>query len=476
MQRDHIMKHSVLKRVIISFIIIPFLTTLAVPPTGVQAQQMINPNALNLPTLGAMVRPTDGYEPVQIKGIITHPDNPLAFDFIIDQGEDLLEGQAFNEEARRLIKYFLASLTTPEEEMWVNLSPYEGERVIPSGLGITEMGRDMLAQDYILKQLTASLMYPEDELGGEFWQRVRKRAQAEFGESEIPMNTYNKIWIVPKRATIYQRGSSALILENELQVMIEEDYVALNANLENKSFGFDQVDKKEAEEISSVTSEIIKEILIPEIEYEVNNGQHFAKLRQIANAMVLATWYKQNLKDSLLSYVYVDQNKTRGIDLTDRTMKDQIYDRYIQAFERGVYNYIKEEYDPREEQIILRKYFSGGLDWIDYSKRTSIINGDSGQVVPGRLVPVANDTVANQTGRLRFVEGLLLGTGPNADATAVASIENLARNSLDVRQSARGISFVPNGVDLGARRDAAVLAMDLPGKFNGVNRRIAESI
>jgi len=57
----------------------------------------------------------------------------------------------------------------------------------------------MLAQDYILKQLTASMMYPEDELGNEFWQRVYKKAQDKFGTAEIPTDTFNKIWIVPEQ-------------------------------------------------------------------------------------------------------------------------------------------------------------------------------------------------------------------------------------------------------------------------------------
>jgi len=34
------------------------------------------------------------------------------------------------------------------------------------------MGRDMLAQDYILKQLTASLIYPEKNLGKAFWDEI----------------------------------------------------------------------------------------------------------------------------------------------------------------------------------------------------------------------------------------------------------------------------------------------------------------
>ena len=71
-------------------------------------------------------------------------------------------------EGERLIKYFLASLAIPEKDLWVNLSPYEKDRTIPRALGQTEMGRDLLAQDYMLKQITASLIYPENGLGKTF--------------------------------------------------------------------------------------------------------------------------------------------------------------------------------------------------------------------------------------------------------------------------------------------------------------------
>ena len=91
------------------------------------------------------------------RGITVHPENPLMFDFIVDGGESNLEGEELKTEADKLIKYFLASLTVPEEELWVNLSPYESDRIIPESFGLTEMGRDLLAQDYMLKQLTASL-------------------------------------------------------------------------------------------------------------------------------------------------------------------------------------------------------------------------------------------------------------------------------------------------------------------------------
>jgi len=37
--------------------------------------------------------------------------------------------------------------------------------IVPDATGQNEMGRDMLAQDYVLKQITASLIYPEKGLG-----------------------------------------------------------------------------------------------------------------------------------------------------------------------------------------------------------------------------------------------------------------------------------------------------------------------
>jgi hypothetical protein len=41
--------------------------------------------------------------------------------------------------------------------------------------------------------------------------------------------------------------------------------------------------------------------------------------------------------------------------------KDRIYQEYLKAFKKGVYNYIKEDPDPTTGQTIPRKYFSGGV-------------------------------------------------------------------------------------------------------------------
>jgi hypothetical protein len=52
--------------------------------------------------------------------------------------------------------------------------------------------------------------------------------------------------------------------------------------------------------------------------------------------------------------------------------RNQIYKRYLQAFKKGVYNYIKEERDPITQQRTSRRYFSGGEDFEQLSKAFTI--------------------------------------------------------------------------------------------------------
>jgi len=294
------------------------------------------------------------YMPVTVKGLIVHPDNPFQFDFLIDSGDTGLKGQAVKTESMKLIKYFLAALTVPENEMWVNLSPYEKTRIIPKSFGDTEMGRDLLEQDYILKQLTASLTYPEKEMGKKFWDQVYAQAQSRFGTSSILVDTFNKVWIVPSTARIYEHNNGAFVVEARLKVMLEEDYLASRKNKETPT-GL----PKAGQNVGA--SQVIREVILPELEREVNEGAHFANLRQIYQAMVLATWYKIRLKNSILGRSYVDQDKTSGIALGDKQANEKIYRQYLQAFKKGVYNYIKEDLSPSGE-IVPRKYVSGGFD------------------------------------------------------------------------------------------------------------------
>lgn len=314
-------------------------------------------SVLNLPAPGTRINLTQATVPILIKGITLHPENPLRFDFIINSGTSSTDTNLMKKEGYKQVKYFMAALTVPEKEMWVNLSPYERNRVISDSLGHTEMGRDLLAQDYMLKQLSSSLIYPESQIGKSFWDRIYDRAKKEYGVTNIPVDIFHKIWIIPEKAVVYEKGNSAFVVDAHLKVMLEEDYQAL---AQSQVAGKTRSNKLSSEEQKLVTS-VIKDIVLPEVEKEINQGESFANLRQIYHAMILATWFKKNLKESILGKVYVDQAKTTGIHLDDETINKKVYQQYLEAFKKGVYNYIKEDYDPQSQQIIPKKYFSGGF-------------------------------------------------------------------------------------------------------------------
>ena len=321
---------------------------------------------LNLPSVGTMVTSSPVFTPSLIKGIVLNADNPLAFDFVIHYGDESLTEPEHLAESTKMIKYFLTALTVPEDELWVNLSPIEKERMIPEGLSKTKMGRDLLAQDYLLKQLTASMINPEEKLGQTFWEGLYKKISQKYGHRNIPVDTFHKIWIVPQEAVVMEEGRGAFVMKSRLGVKLEEDYKAQDdsqLSVERKSASKDTV---------NLSTDLMRSVILPEIEREVNEGEHFAKLRQIYNALILAAWYKQKLKtvaedQSYLAKVYVDQNKIKGDEVEDQDITNKIYQRYLKALNVGVYDYIKEDLDPLTAEMIPRKYFSGGTTFFSVS-------------------------------------------------------------------------------------------------------------
>ena len=305
-------------------ILVAFITTSVKSPAYAQMAQDQMPR---LPMPGVMVHLSTEFTPAHLQGMTIHPDNALQFDFLIHRGDEPFSDAQKKEQYSKLVKYFLASLTIPDEDQWVNLSPYEKDRIIKDDFGKTEMGRDLLAQDYILKQITSSLIYPEDGLGKKFWDRIYARAWKEYGTTNVPVNTFNKVWIIPDEAVVYESGNTAYVLRNHLKVMLEEDYLSLK-----KHSGITA--SPSANNTHAIGSQVIREIVLPELEKEVNEGKNFANLRQIYSGMILAAWYKHALKESLLGKIYANQAKVKGVDQDPQT-NEVIYKQYLKAFKKG---------------------------------------------------------------------------------------------------------------------------------------------
>ena len=106
--------------------------------------------------------------------------------------------------------------------------------------------------------------------------------------------------------------------------------------------------------------------------------------------------------------MYANQNKVSGIDLADRQIKQKIYERYLQAFKKGAFNFIKEDEDPVTHQPIPRKYFSGGV--VDLAQVTQTLHGDFAELSQPDQAAIATAsgsidqvTVAVQPGKIENI-------------------------------------------------------------------------
>ncbi|MBF0388255.1 MAG: hypothetical protein HQL20_10485 [Candidatus Omnitrophica bacterium] len=315
----------------------------------------------------AVASPLSAIQPVPlIQGIKVFPSEPFRFEFIVERGkpaEGIVPAGLKDVDTKRLVKYFFTALAMPERDMWVNLSPLEPDRIVPADFGRTDMGRDLLAQDLILKQITAASLTPDSQTGRIFWDRVyaRLRRDPVLAGAEIPMDAVSKVWISPDKAVVYENsaaGASALILKARLKVMVGAD------------------PKLELTAPQTLARQVMREVLIPVLEDEVNNGAAFAPLRQAYHALILAAWYKDKIKNTILAQAYVDRGKIQGMEraaslggsgravqagLPDNRSPQEIYRDYISAYRTGLQGMIYEDADPDTGDLVPRKYATGGV-------------------------------------------------------------------------------------------------------------------
>lgn len=367
-------------------------------PTGTGSLAVDDPSDLRL-------RPGTRANPSLMKGITIDQQNPTSMNFIFDKGDNPGEAVALAA-LQRHMDYFKVALGVKEENFWVNLSAYETDRMLPNVLAGTRLGRDMLAQDCILKRLTASLMHPDSATGRQYWDAAYERARKLFGTSQVPINTFQKVWIIPKKVVVYydedgptddlrerfhmkSEEQLAYIVESELDVLCDIDLLAMKNN-----------PSATGEEQANFTLDIFKEIIVPALYREVNEGAHFAPIRQIYHALAISHWYRRYLRSnpkfaSIFRDVDSDNPEAflmtiRGVasldaprvqpqanmhsedpEPVDHRLPDapafaiadnrEFYRKYIRYFREGVFRCVRAESGDAPETIVNRAYFSGAI-------------------------------------------------------------------------------------------------------------------
>jgi len=177
---------------------------------------------------------------------------------------------------------------------------------------------------------------------------------------------------MPQRVGIYEHGQTAYIVNGHLKVMLEEDYLSLQKHEGIQDVGAGRWPAQTMgnkgqpsglplhNQAQKIGTDIVREIVLPALEKEINNGKNFATLHQIFYAQALAVWFKRNLKQALLNRVYANKGTVKGIDQNNPQTNEAIFGQYLKAYKKGVFNYIKEDIDAVTKESLPRKYFSGG--------------------------------------------------------------------------------------------------------------------
>jgi len=294
-----------------------------------------------LPTAAAILSAAEiQQQPPVMRGLRLDPDNPLNIEFLFDlNGQEKLDKADID----RMIKYFLAGLTVPEDKLWVNLSPKEKDKILPSTLNSTDLGNDLIRQDYMLKQLGTALTYPETKLGQEYWTEINAQ-MSKTGNKNGQVDLFNKLWIVPESAAVYERGNTVLVTEAKLKTMLDQDYRLMSG-------------AKADAAMNNFAMTIAKNKILPVVNKDVNESKMFAPLRQIYSSLILAQWFKAKLRESFYNE-YINKEKTGEVSKADPQVKERMFQRYVDSFMNGVYNYVREE--PSEG--VNRQYYSGGIE------------------------------------------------------------------------------------------------------------------
>jgi hypothetical protein len=274
--------------------------------------------------------------------------------FLLDKGDiKNLKGQELETSGEKLLKYFLIGITLPDEDFWVNLRPDSEENIIPETLARTDIGRTFLETDVQLKKDTASLTSPNSAQGKLYWDKLYQKAEQIYGTQNINIPTLTRPWIVPGEIIIREnKEGGAYIYKATLKVMLEQDYLKDSA-----VYNFED---SRAKELNEYSSQLIRDLILPELTKKVNNGKDYAALRQVYYSLILARWFKSRfyVKGGLYAS-YINKADLNGLTSQENWSKNTYFKQYQDSFKNGEYNLqsrINASSGPS-----LRSYFSGGI-------------------------------------------------------------------------------------------------------------------
>ena len=297
---------------------------------------------------------------------------------------------------------FMTGLAVSDDKFWVNLNPWEPDRIIDKQLGQSEVGRIMLEADLQMKRDFGNYTNPcANETGKTFWTLLDKKRDTlvqscmEKFPGEIK-NIFNvcfipvtRHWIVPDKVYAYTNGTQIYIINATLKINSEPEnhsyFRVVNQDNRSLSKGCLEELNKSSKEYNDYFRDLGNQMILPYVVADVNHGEKYEDLRDIYVSLALAQWYKSRITPQ--TDIFRDKFESSR-PLVLKAMRPwsskKIWDKLVYSFNNGEYRCWE------NTTTVHRPHSVGGVDF--YGIKDHLINIEG---MPSEIQDQVNRAVRN---------------------------------------------------------------------------------
>jgi hypothetical protein len=247
--------------------------------------------------------------------------------------------------ARLASDSFFVFLQLPATAQTVNLNPTQPDQIIDDRFGRTDAGRVLLEADLQMKKSIATYINPQTPQGLRFWKALQGDTRC------LAMRQ----WIVPGVASVRDTGDELYIIDAPLDVKMEKDYSKAADTV--SATGCDSPNPTR----QTHNETVYRDMILPLIKKEVNEGPAYADLRRVYASRVAAEWYKQRSARTHTTYGnLIGRNDVSQWPSQTPWDPKEVFKRYTDSYTKGEFNVTLEE--RQGSRTVLHTYIYGGVD------------------------------------------------------------------------------------------------------------------
>jgi hypothetical protein len=245
---------------------------------------------------------------------------------------------------------FFVWLALPPDAFWVNLHPYQPERIIDPRLAGTEAGRVLLESNMLLKRALAAAQHPDTPTGANWWREVARL----YGDRYVTgcPGVTHRFWISPAPATVHATADELYILDAPLVV---------NAVIE-PSLPQRPECPPNPPELDAAWIELYRKLIVPVAQHAVNTAPAFEPLRRVYLSRVAAEWFRQRSAVGRTSVSrIVNSGDVRRWPLRAPWNPLDVFNQMVHSFYNG--EWTKDQTVELDGKTYTRPLIAGGVDF-----------------------------------------------------------------------------------------------------------------